>query len=71
MAESTWQQAQSLPAALVKEFERGVHCELHSDSVISGGQTLHTISSVQRCDEESPPPIKRPSIGEYDTSTSG
>lgn len=70
-AESTWEQAQSLPAALVKEFEKGIHCELHSEVLTSEGQTLHTVSSVQRRDEAPPPPVKRPCITEYDTSSSG
>ena len=44
--DSTWEMCSSLPKQLVDEFEDGVRRELIDSTFSSGGETVHTLSSV-------------------------
>ena len=62
VTESSWEVASSLPDVLIEDYERGIQHDLHQQSYTSGGQTVHTLSTVPKVDETSPPEAKRPCV---------
>ena len=69
----SWNHASTLPTALVKEYENGIQRKLHKESFTSGGETIHTILTTRKDDQDTPPQLKKPHVSyEYhDTSNSG
>ena len=53
VTESSWEVASSLPDVLIEDYERGIQHDLHQQSYTSGGQTVHTLSTVRKVDETS------------------
>lgn len=61
LTESSWELASSLFNVLIQDYEHGIQHDLHQKSYTSGGQTIHTLSTV--CKDETPPPeAKRPRV---------
>ena len=59
VTETSWEVASSLPDVLIEDYERGIQHDLQQQSYTSGGQTIHTLSTVRKVDETSPPEAKR------------
>ena len=47
ITESTWEPEASLPQTLVKEHEAGITQDIQKDTLTSGGQTVHTLSTTR------------------------
>ena len=60
MTESTWEPEASLPQTLVMEYEAGITQDIQMDTLTSGGQTVHTLSTtrVQKSVESIPKRVK-------------
>ena len=71
VTESSWEVASSLPDVLIEDYERGIQHDLHQQSYTSGGQTVHTLSTVRKVDETSPPEAKRRVVDTVQSSSSG
>ena len=63
MAESTWKSVSSLPQSLIEDYEAGVKSDIQQYSFSSGGQTIHTLLTVQKDNQHDiPPDSKRPRL---------
>ena len=62
VTESSWEVASSLPDVLIEDYERGIQHDLRQQSYTSGGQTVHTLSTVRKEDETLLPEAKRPCV---------
>lgn len=60
--ESTWEPAESLPKALVTDFENGISNAVQKQSTKAGGQIIHTLSAVSDANREVVPSQKRPRV---------
>ena len=58
MTYSSWEHASSLPQTMVKEFEDGIVREVQKESMTSGSEIIHMIST-HTCDPGSSPKPKR------------
>ena len=50
--ESTWEPESSLPNALVAKYEAGVVSEVQRESFVTGGQTVHTLTTTESTGSE-------------------
>ena len=62
VTESSWELASSFPDVLIQDYEHGIQHDLHQKSYTSGRQTIHTLYTVCKEDETSPPEAKRPRV---------
>lgn len=58
--ESTREPESSLPKCLIGDYECGVTKEIHRETMTTGSQTIHTLSTISKtdCDTEIPPHCK-------------
>ena len=66
-AASTWEPVSSLPSELIAEYEDGVVRELVDDTFSSGGETLHSLSSIQSSRSRTPS-AKRPRLDDQSST---
>ena len=72
VTDSTWETAESLPTTLVQEYESGIVRDIQKESFTTGGQTVHTLSTVPVTrGEESTTKRLKIDLAEHDSLSSG
>ena len=64
LSRCTWQQASSLPAALIDDFEKGAELDVVDSTLKTSGQALHTLSVSRKLPQtpSTPLPAKQPRL---------
>lgn len=59
--DSTWEPESSLPPMLVADYEAGILQEIQHETFVTGGQTLHTLSTNPAKQEQEAKRVKKDS----------
>lgn len=65
--ESTWEPESSLPKVLVANYEAGVVSEVQRETFVTGGQTVHTLTTTKTTGSETESNSKRPRMDQSET----